>query len=360
MWIYLLLLIVVAIILIISSISFVKFIHNFVDKYIKNKVLSWIISFIPLLLFVLGIFIDMANAIVVYINLIVIIWLTKLVFLIIKKLTKKEINKYIVLTIGILLSTIILINGYHNAYDVKETNYILYTEKDLGTDNFRIIQISDSHIGVTMDGKRFSNYMEEINKLNPDIVVLTGDFIDDNTSDEEMMEAASGLGKLKTKYGTYFVFGNHDKGYYSNRETKLREELKKNNVTILEDKCISITDKITIVGRQDKSVNNRVDVVKLTKDIDKDKYIIILDHQPNDYDNEKNSGADLVLSGHTHGGQLIPLGYFGLLLKANDRVYGIETRDKTTFIVNSGISDWEIKFKTGTKSEYGVIDIKNK
>jgi predicted MPP superfamily phosphohydrolase len=360
MWIYLLLLIVVAILLVISSISFVRFIHKIVDKYIKNKVLSWIISLIPLLLFIIGIVIDMVNAIVVYIHLIVIIWLTKLVFLIIKKLTKKEINNYIILTIGILLSTVILINGYFNAYNVKETNYVLYTEKDIGTDNFRIVQISDSHIGATFDGKTFSNYMEEVNKLNPDIVVLTGDFIDDNTNYDDMKEAASGLGKLKTKYGTYFIFGNHDKGYYSDRGTKLREELEKNNVIVLEDKCIGITDKITIVGRQDKSVRNRVDAINLTKDINKDKYIIMLDHQPNDYDNEKEAEVDLVLSGHTHGGQLIPLGYFGLLLKANDRVYGIETRDKTTFIVNSGISDWAIKFKTGTKSEYGVIDIKNK
>ncbi len=86
----------------------------------------------------------------------------------------------------------------------------------------------------------------------------------------------------------------------------------------------------------------------------------MLDHQPNDYDNEAESGADLVLSGHTHGGQLFPLGLFGVLLGSNDKTYGIETRDNTTFIVNSGISDWAIKFKTGTKSEYGVITIKTK
>ena len=97
----------------------------------------------------------------------------------------------------------------------------------------------------------------------------------------------------------------------------------------------------------------------LTQNIDKNKYIIMLDHQPNDYDNEEKTGADLVLSGHTHGGQLFPLGLFGVLFGSNDKVYGLEIRDKTTFIVNSGIADWEIKFKTATKSEYGVIDIKS-
>ena len=114
-----------------------------------------------------------------------------------------------------------------------------------------------------------------------------------------------------------------------------------------------------MVGRQDKEVKDRIDAITLTKDLDKNKYIIMLDHQPNDYDNETMSGADLVLSGHTHGGQLIPLGQFGLLLGSNDKIYGMEKRDNTTFIVNSGISDWAIKFKTGTVSEYVVIDVKN-
>ena len=69
--------------------------------------------------------------------------------------------------------------------------------------------------------------------------------------------------------------------------------------------------------------------------------------------------VDLVLSGHTHGGQLFPLGYIGLLMGANDEFYGLHQRENTNFIVNSGISDWAIDFKTGTFSEVGIIDIKN-
>lgn len=68
--------------------------------------------------------------------------------------------------------------------------------------------------------------------------------------------------------------------------------------------------------------------------------------------------VDLVLCGHTHGGQLFPFNQVGKWIKANDLVYGHEKRDETNFIVTSGISDWAIKFKTGTKSEYVMIDIK--
>jgi len=85
-----------------------------------------------------------------------------------------------------------------------------------------------------------------------------------------------------------------------------------------------------------------------------------MDHQPNDYNKQQEAGVDLVLSGHTHGGQLFPLNRSGEWLRANDKTYGLEKRGDTTFIVTSGISDWAVKFKTGCKSEIVVIDIRQK
>ena len=362
MWIYGLLLSFVFILLIVFVIYVVRLSHKIINKYVKNSILSWILSFLPLLLFVFGFFIDAVNAIVVDIHLIIIIFITKLVFFILKKLIHKEFNEYMVLGIGVLICTLILGYGYYLAHHVIETDYVIYTTKEIGTDKFRIVQISDSHLGTTIDGKEFSKYMEDINKLKPDVVVVTGDFVDDDSSFEDMVDGAAGLGKLKTKYGVYFIYGNHDKGYYNNRsytDTDIRKELKNNNVTILEDRFIYLTYNIVLVGRQDAEVSTRTPADNLTKDIDKNKYIIMLDHQPNDYDSEKDN-ADLVLLGHTHGGQLFPLGQIGVMLGANDAYYGLEKRGYTTFIINSGISDWAIKFKTGTVAEYTVIDIKNK
>ena len=97
---------------------------------------------------------------------------------------------------------------------------------------------------------------------------------------------------------------------------------------------------------------------QLTEALDKNKFSVVLDHQPNDYANQADSRVDLVLSGHTHGGQLFPLNRVGEWIGANDKVYGYERRYLTDFIVTSGISDWTIKFKTGTKSEIVVIDVK--
>ena len=76
-----------------------------------------------------------------------------------------------------------------------------------------------------------------------------------------------------------------------------------------------------------------------------------------DYDAEAASHMDLVVSGHTHGGQLIPFLDVGVWLGVNDAVYGYERRESTDFIVTSGISDWELFFKSGCRSEYVVIEI---
>ncbi len=212
-----------------------------------------------------------------------------------------------------------------------------------------------------MSVNEFSKYIDDINRLNPDIVVITGDFIDDDTSYNDMIDGTNALGNIKTNYGVYFIYGNHDKGYYNHRNynnDQFVSELKKNNVIVLEDEIKKINNKIILLGRRDKEDKNRLNILSLKEKIDKDNYFIVLNHQPNDYDNEKKAMVDLVLSGHTHGGQLFPLGPLGIILGANDKTYGIEKRDNTTFIVSSGISDWKIKFKLGAISEYVVIDIK--
>ena len=78
-----------------------------------------------------------------------------------------------------------------------------------------------------------------------------------------------------------------------------------------------------------------------------------------DYEALKDANMDMVLSGHTHGGQLFPLMTIEnhSNIAEDDRVYGYEKRENTNFIVTSGISDWAIKFKTGCKSEYLIINI---
>ena len=198
-------------------------------------------------------------------------------------------------------------------------------------------------------------------------MVITGDFVDDDTSREDMLSGCGALGKLQTKYGVFFVFGNHDKGYnsessrgWSGRE--LKEQLEANNVIVLQDDVRLIDGRFYIVGRRDRSEeqrgNGRIEADQLLGELDHDEYIIVLDHQPYDFEAEAAAGADLVLCGHTHGGQLIPIRHVGEWIGENALRYGYERIGGTDFIVTSGIGSWAIRFKTGCWSEYVAIDIR--
>lgn len=261
---------------------------------------------------------------------------------------------------AILVTVLYMSAGWYLAHHVAETDYLLTTQKDLGQKPLRIAQISDSHLGATFDGETFAAHMERVQQTQPDLVVITGDFVDDASTREDMVRSCRALGEMQTPYGVYFIFGNHDKGYFRYRnfsESELVAELEKNGVVILEDESILIDGRFYLIGRQDRSEPVRASMEELVRDLDYSRYMVVLDHQPNDFAAEAAANVDLVLSGHTHGGQMIPIGWIGLALGMNDRVYGLEQRGNTTFIVNSGISDWAVKFKTGTIAEYGVIDI---
>ena len=311
---------------------------------------------------------DVTNAIICFLHLLFFWLLCEVLFSCWKRFTGKSSQFYWAGVCAILFTTVWLGIGWYNAHHVSSTCYTISTEKDLGVSQLRIVGLSDSHVGATFHWQEFEQYIEEINKQNPDAVVIMGDFVDDDTSKEDMEKCCKALSRLHPKYGVHYVYGNHDGGYFNNsgRGYTLEEldlNLTENGVHILRDETIPLVGNIYLCGRLDKSRDreNRKSASALmneakVKDTD---YVITMDHEPNDYAAEAASGMDLVISGHTHGGQFIGLGTMGVLMGANDFYYGHEHRLKTDFIVSSGIADWALKFKTGCISEYIIIDLKN-
>lgn len=274
-------------------------------------------------------------------------------------------NGYYAGYFAVILSVLALGIGWYLNHHVWQTEYTLYSDKI--KQPLKIALIADAHIGTTFNADGFARHIAAIQEQKPDILIIAGDFVDDDTKKEDMIASCKVLGTMQTKYGIYYVFGNHDEGYYG-REYRgysgadLQTELKKNGVTVLVDETKVIDNQFYIIGRKDASADRerrggRMNMLDLTRHIDQGKYIIVADHQPNDYNNQIEAEVDLVLSGHTHGGQLFPLTQVGKWIGANDMIYGHEKRGNTDFIVTSGISDWTIKFKTGTKSEFVIINI---
>ena len=258
---------------------------------------------------------------------------------------------------AICLSAAVLVFAWVSAHRVVRTEYLLETEKALPQESFKLVGFSDSHVGATFGGEKLNEYVELMNAENADAAVIVGDFVDDGSTEAELRAACRALAGLKTKYGVFYVFGNHDKAFDPaargyGREGLVRE-LEKNGVTVLEDEAVTLCPGVTLVGRQDRSVRGRAEIASLLSG--ETGYVIVLDHQPTDFSAEAGAGADLVLSGHTHGGQLFPIG--AIIARFNDRVYGHEKRGGTDFIVSSGIADWELGFKTGCVSEYFSVTV---
>ncbi len=324
-----------------------------------HRVLAWLLSFLlpAAAAVILCLVFNATTMIVVMLHLSAAFLLCELP----GRLTGREIAYDLQGSAAIVITVVYLGIGWFMAHHVTQTDYLLKTDKELRND-CRIVEIADAHLGITLDGESFRREAERIAALAPDAVVIVGDFVDDDSTRDDMLAACSALGELETRLGVYFVYGNHDKGYYSFRNFSsedLRCALEQNGVKILEDESVLLDDSICLIGRRDRSDSARASAEELLTPLNHARYLVVLDHQPNDFDAEAAAGADLVLCGHTHGGHIFPAGQISMLIGANDAVYGHSVRGSTDFIVSSGISGWAIPFKTGTRSEFAVIDIRS-
>ena len=264
----------------------------------------------------------------------------------------------------IVLSIILMIYGYFNIRNVVETDYTIYTNKNIREEGYKIALVSDLHFGTAIGIEELEKYCKEIEATNADFLVLCGDIVDESTTLEGLKESLKALGNVKSKYGTFFVYGNHDRAPYRNKknysEEDLKEELLKNNIKILSDDTYELTNDFEIIGREDVSffgTTERKGINTLMEGVDKDKFLLLLDHQPVGYKENLEIGIDLQLSGHTHGGQIWPVGLICETFKIGDLNYGYKKMDNFQAIVSSGIIGWGFPVRTERNSEYVIINI---
>lgn len=256
--------------------------------------------------------------------------------------------------IDIVLVLILFSAGIYTANNIKITKYEIDINKSSNLDTLKIAMFSDLHLGYINNHKQLSEIVSKINSINPDIVVIPGDFFDGNyNAIQNPHKVQEELLKINSTYGTFLVWGNHDAG---DTFKKMREFITSANITILEDEIVEIPDQFVLVGRRDSSPigyqgdnrsNSNIDELNINLPI------IVLDHQPSNIDEYKQ--ADLILSGHTHQGQVFP---FNVITKIAFKIdYGHYQDDDKQVIVTSGVGTWGPPIRIGTKSEIVDIDI---
>lgn len=222
---------------------------------------------------------------------------------------------------------------------------------------YSIVQLSDIHIGGLIDAAFMKDVVKRVNKLSPDVIVITGDLVDIKLSSAH--DALEALTKLKAKYGIYFIVGNHE---YFHGVAKIIERVKSLGIRVLENENIYIGDAkrgFNLAGVYDmfgyRVGHHLPDLSKALVNRDENSPTLLLAHQPLFID-EVKSGVDLMLSGHTHGGQLYP---FQILVKLQQHyIRGLHQHNENLQIyVNKGTGFWGPPMRLGANSEITHIHL---
>lgn len=250
---------------------------------------------------------------------------------------------------GYVLIILAIVYGYFHAQDIKVQKYDVVIPK-AGKD-LRIVMLSDIHIDSAKKKGYVAKMVQEINALNPDLVLLPGDIFDDRDISvlEKEKETLKGI---KSKYGVFGSMGNHE--YYSGNLDQMMRIFKEANITMLRDEVYE-TQGLYIVGREDARKNPKP-LEQVLDGVNKTKPIILLNHQPVALEEAKNSGVDLQLSGHTHLGQFFPNQLITNRLYEVD--YGYLAKDTLQVIVSSGYGTWGPPVRIGTQSEIVYINLR--
>jgi uncharacterized protein len=256
---------------------------------------------------------------------------------------------------GVIISFFILVFvfGSYNAWNPVVRSYDLKIDKPSYQEDLSILMVSDLHLGKTVGKNHLERLVELTKEQQPDIVLIAGDIIDDYILpylDENMGEA---MKQIKAPLGVYATSGNHD--YYGDDLDILHKEMEKAGIHMLADESVNIQNSFYVVGRNDLTDKNRKSMEELVKNLDKNQPIIMLDHQPNEIKEASANDVDVLLSGHTHGGQVAPANIITNLLYEND--WGHLQKGSLHSIVSSGFGLWGPPFRIGTRSEVVMVNL---
>lgn len=255
-------------------------------------------------------------------------------------------------TIGVaLLTAVIFIAGNINYHNKRRVEFTVDTGGKLDRP-LKAVVVSDLHLGYGIGNRELARWVEMINAEQPDVILIPGDVIDNSLRPLEETGTADVLRGMKAKHGVWVSPGNHE--YISGMERSVRF-LRSAGLNVLRDESVLVDSSLYIVGRDDRTNRERKPLHELLAPLDRDKPVVLLDHQPVALEGLAGAGVTLQVSGHTHRGQVWPISWItdAMFEKSN----GLLQKDGTDIYVASGLGIWGGKFRIGTRSEYAVIEM---
>lgn len=232
-------------------------------------------------------------------------------------------------------------------------------------DHFKIVQFSDTHLGFQYTLKQLDKLIDRINRLQPDIVLFTGDLMDEPNKFPKSDQIIPSLSNIQAPFGKFAIYGNHDHGGYGT--DIYRDIMDKSGFTLLQNAAqeIKLLDdsRIHLIGLDDAMLG-KPDLETATLDLPSDTYKILLAHEPDMAELAIYEGIHLQLSGHSHGGQ-VKIPFIGALITPPyselyyEGFYELgEPHSPLTLYVNRGLGTTRLPFRFLSKPELTVFTLK--
>jgi uncharacterized protein len=252
----------------------------------------------------------------------------------------------------IFLALIIVIAGIINFNTIRRSEYrITVPGRSSQLKTLRIAFVSDFHLQEGVPVRFVGQFVKEIAAIKPDIMIFGGDIVEGDREGEKMVEFEKLLNSISTKYGVYGVLGNHE--HYSRQEQG--SFFRRSGIEILTDTVIIKDHLFALAGRNDSHTRSRKSAEEVVAMAPDSLPLIMADHRPTEIDAISKTKTDVVLSGHTHHGQLFPINL--ITQKVYRLSYGHLKEGNTHFFVSSGIRLWGFPVRTTAKSEIMVVEV---
>jgi predicted MPP superfamily phosphohydrolase len=265
--------------------------------------------------------------------------------------------KQLILASVVFIVSCVLAAGHINASIPRVHELSIRIAKPVnGMDSMTVVSASDIHLGSIIGREKFDGIVRKINALNPDLVLIPGDLVDEDLAPVIKENLGEALRTIRARYGILAITGNHE--YIGGVEAACTY-MTEHGITVLRDSVARVGPGIYVVGREDRSIGQfsgkkRKSLEELMRDVDARAPVILLDHQPFGLDEGMRNGVDLQISGHTHHGQLWPLNYITSAIY--EVSWGYLRKGDTHIYVSTGVGTWGPPVRIGNRPE--ILHIK--